>query len=121
MDDVPLYRSLSIVRARAPSNASRFVTHRPLRDRRTEWSMGNGSHPLPIDHCATRALRQWAMDNGRRIHCPLPVVIPSSVTQIGTSAFAKCSSLASVVIPKSLEAHKDNAFPGYTGEFIVSA
>ncbi|WP_367891791.1 leucine-rich repeat domain-containing protein [Bacteroides congonensis] len=40
----------------------------------------------------------------------ISVVIPSSVTKIGTSAFGRCSSLGSVIIPNSIKKIESHAF-----------
>ena len=49
------------------------------------------------------------------------IVIPSTVTSIGNSAFAKCSGLSSVTLPNSISSIENNAFCKCTGlNLIVS-
>ena len=68
----------------------------------------------------TKTLRgAYSIKEGTRIICKLAfwgrsslseIVIPSSVTSIGNSAFSYCSSLSEVVIPSSVTSIGDSAF-----------
>ena len=48
------------------------------------------------------------------------VVIPDSVTSIGSYAFYNCTSLTSITIPESVTSIGSHAFSGCTGELIVN-
>ena len=78
-----------------------------------EVSINDGHCELPqgLTSVPNRAFRDWDGE-GKGCKALVSIAIPSSVTEIGNSAFAHCSSLESAVIPSSVTEIGGFAFAG---------